>query len=191
MKKLEKDERGQLLDAICEYALNGIEPDNLSPIASMAFNFIGPGIERDYLTYETRAGQSRENGKLGGRPPKKIEEPSNPLGLTVNLENNPETLSVSDSDSDSDKKKRRKKKTSVFNPPILTEVVEFFLSKGSDEQTAKKAFDHYDIAGWKNKNGDPVINWKQTMLTNWINSTRSYTPKGKTILPDPYKQLER
>ncbi len=95
------------------------------------------------------------------------------------------------------KNKRKKevyKRTTVsFNPPSLNEVIDFFKSKGLDEQIAKKAFDHYDIADWKNTNGKPVGSWKQTMLTNWINSSRSYTPNGKQILtePQPFKPLGR
>jgi Family of unknown function (DUF6291) len=196
MQKLSKDERGQLLDAVCEFALNGIEPDNLSPIAEMAFNFIGPGIERDYLTYETRAGQSRENGKQGGRPLKKIEEPKNPVGLKVNSENNPETLSVSDSVSASDNKEEKKKKTNVFIHPSFIEVEEYFTYKIKEEgknlnptQLAKQFYAYYESIGWlvgKNK----MKNWKST-VAGWINRTKEENIPGMQQINGYKLQIEK
>jgi hypothetical protein len=165
MKKLGKVERGQLLDAICEYALNGIEPVGLSPIAAMAFNFIGPGIERDYLTYEMKAEKNRENGKLGGRPSKKQEEPKIPHGLTVKSEKTIETLSVSDSVSDSDIKK---KKTKIFNPPSLIEFQSYFRENGFSKELALRAFKGYDVAGWKDSKGVLVKSWKQKCQHVWF-----------------------
>lgn len=188
MKKLGKDERGQLLDAICEYALNGIEPDNLSPIASMAFNFIGPGIERDYLTYEMKAEKNRENGKLGGRPPKKQEEPKKPCGLTVNSEKTIETLSVSVSDSDSvsdsvSDSDIKKRKTKVFVPPSLSEIKDFFSQKIKEKgllldpgTQAEKFESFYESKGWKVGN-QKMVDWKKS-ASGWI--LRATEAKGQS-----------
>ena len=176
LKDLALEEKGVLFDAICNYALDETAPEGLSPSLRIAFSFISSNIDRDAEKYQSVIDRNRLNGSKGGRPPKNPEEPKQPSGFFGNPEEPKKPDSVSDSVSVSVSEK--KKKTKVFIPPSLKEVIEFFLLKGSDENTAKKAFDHYDIADWKNTNGKPVGSWKQTMLTNWINSSHSYMPNG-------------
>lgn len=56
----------------------------------------------------------------------------------------------------------------VFKTPTLEEVELFFKEKGYTAYAAKKAFNHYDLAGWKDTNGKPVKVWKQKMNTVWF-----------------------
>lgn len=74
--------------------------------------------------------------------------------------------------------KSSKKIKTGFIKPTLTDVIEFFKSKGLNEIIAKRAFDHYDMADWKDSNGKPVVSWKQKMNTNWI-SNNVDNPKYK------------
>lgn len=55
--------------------------------------------------------------------------------------------------------------------PTLSEVEDYFLEKGSTIEAARKAFEYYDIADWKDSKGKPVKNWKQKMLAVWINNS--------------------
>lgn len=55
--------------------------------------------------------------------------------------------------------------------PTLSEVEDYFLEKGSTIEQAKKAFEYYEVANWHDAKGKPVKNWKQKMLSVWINNS--------------------
>jgi hypothetical protein len=53
--------------ALCEYGFTGVEPVFNNAVHNMAFQLIKPNIDSDLKRYKASA----ENGKKGGRPPKK------------------------------------------------------------------------------------------------------------------------
>jgi hypothetical protein len=55
-----------------------------------------------------------------------------------------------------------------FVPPTIAEVVAYFKEKGYKEETARKAFEYYDVADWTDSKGDKVRNWKQKMNSVWF-----------------------
>lgn len=65
-------------------------------------------------------------------------------------------------------KPKRKKTKNEFIPPTQEQVVSYFKEKGYSDIQAKKAFEYYSVADWKDRNGDKVINWKQKMIANWM-----------------------
>ena len=82
---LSREEKGDLLEAILDFAFCGEKKEGLSPLTSMAFAFIKNQIERDREKYEKKCSANKKNGGLGGRPkvskaeeveeqPKKAEE---------------------------------------------------------------------------------------------------------------------
>ena len=79
IKKIPEEYQLELYNAILSYSLEGIEPNNLSPIAEAMFILIKPNIDSSQKRYEA----SVENGKKGGRPLKKTqEEPDENLDKT-------------------------------------------------------------------------------------------------------------
>mgnify|MGYP006266661081 CR=1 FL=1 len=75
---------------------------------------------------------------------------------------------------------RYKKKEPVkkqFIPPSLTDMIDFFKSKGFNEQGAKKAHEYYSLGDWKDSKGKPVINWKQKMVANWFRDEYKLKPQ--------------
>jgi hypothetical protein len=74
-----------------------------------------------------------------------------------------------------------------FIKPTLEEVVTFFVSKGDNEQNAKTAFEYYDIADWHDSFGKKIKNWKQKMLSVWINKNNFKQKQNGKL--DAYKQL--
>jgi hypothetical protein len=60
------------------------------------------------------------------------------------------------------------KKSTTFVPPILDDVEQYFQEKWYTEYGAKKAFDYYDVAWWKDSNGKQIKNWKQKMISVWF-----------------------
>lgn len=68
----------------------------------------------------------------------------------------------------------------VFVPPTLDEVKKYFADEGYMEETAIRAFNHYDKGNWHNSQGKPVKNWRQTMYTNWMKPENKITIKTLT-----------
>ena len=63
---------------------------------------------------------------------------------------------------------KEEKEKDKFSPPTILEVISYFKEKGYMEITAKKAFDYYDVANWKDSKGNQVKNWKQKMISVWM-----------------------
>lgn len=83
------------------------------------------------------------------------------LNGAVNPENSPVKPQRREEESKGDKSK-------VFVPPVVGEVVDYFISNGYDGKTGERAFNYYDVAAWKDSKGNPVKNWKQKMQSVWF-----------------------
>ena len=73
--------------------------------------------------------------------------------------------------------------------PTLSEVEDYFLEKGSTTEQAKKAFDYYEVADWHDAKGKPVKNWKQKMLSVWINNSNFKNNFNKPTKMQMYEDL--
>jgi hypothetical protein len=89
-------------------------------------------------------------------------------------------------------KKRQQKKKKEFTPPTLEEV-KAYCEERKNNVDAKRFIDYYSVDDWKDKNGKPVRNWKQKMISVWekgdnTNSSQSNpVPQQST---NPYKSYE-
>lgn len=59
-----------------------------------------------------------------------------------------------------------RKKKKEFTPPTLEEV-EAYCKERKNNVDAKRFIDYYSVDDWKDKNGKPVRNWKQKMISVW------------------------
>ena len=57
-----------------------------------------------------------------------------------------------------------KERVRKFVPPTLEEVTEYCKSRGNDVDP-KAFFDYFDVGHWVDSKGQPVLNWKQKLLT--------------------------
>lgn len=80
-------------------------------------------------------------------------------------------------------------KTKSVQKPTLTQVEDFFIEKGSTTEQAKKAFDYYEVADWHDAKGKPVKNWKQKMLSVWINNSNFKNNFNKPTKMEMYADL--
>lgn len=76
---LTTEQAGTLLKAIFCYTSDEPLPE-MDPLTKMAFSFIRAAIDRTDDKYQRRVESNRENGRLGGRPPK---------NKAADVENNP------------------------------------------------------------------------------------------------------
>lgn len=64
--------------------------------------------------------------------------------------------------------KESKRKQSVFTPPTIEEVKEYFSENGYNEETANKMFKSYSVADWHDSKGNKIKNWKQKAINVWF-----------------------
>lgn len=62
--------------------------------------------------------------------------------------------------------KNYKNVKNVFIPPTFDEVLNYCAERNNNVD-AKRFFDSYSVADWKDTNGKPVSNWKQKMIQVW------------------------
>ena len=142
IKALNQEQKGDLLDAIFHYSIENKE-DELTPIVSLAFQFIKNYMDRDCEKWEKRAGASRENGAKGGRPKLKTSKkskPRKPAGLKNNLAEPRKPVSVNVSanvsvngsviNTPTEKPSALVESTSLYNS-----INKAFLSKNGDKFT--------------------------------------------------------
>ena len=54
-----------------------------------------------------------------------------------------------------------------YPPPTFEEFEKYCAEKGY-KNIAKKVFEYYDVANWKDSRGNQVKSWKQKLLTIWF-----------------------
>lgn len=86
----------------------------------------------------------------------------------TNQQNNQQSTNESADNQPLSKKNKELKKLKKYIPPTVEEVQAYFKQKGYSPLAAKKAFDYYDAADWKDSRGKPVKNWKQKMIAVWF-----------------------
>lgn len=205
LKKLDSSQYGKVVSAICEYALNGKEPDFQDDVVSDAmFTLIKPQIDANNERYE--------NGKKGGRPKKNTEiakpmvyenddvaKPNVNVNVNVNDNDNVNVndngngkengnVCVNETHTDTHTEAPENDKhwsAGKFKPPTLEEVKEYAKLKGYANFNAQKFLDFNDAGGWLMGNR-PIINW-QKVADMWASNPK-YKPKlPMTVVDDNYK----
>lgn len=136
IKQIPEEYQLELYNAILQYSLEGLEPSNLSNIASAIFILIKPNIDSAQKKYEA----SVSNGKKGGRPKK---EPKKNLTITqkkpnLNLNDNDDE---DNNDNENDKKEKNKKRKTfddVFQENNFSEELEQTIKDFMDMRKAIK-----------------------------------------------------
>ena len=124
IKKIPEEYQLELYNAILSYSLEGIEPNNLSPIAEAMFILIKPNIDSSQKRYEA----SVENGKKGGRPLKKTqEEPDENLNVDVD-----DNVDVNDNNINNNEQKQ-----------VLLEHFEIIWEQYPHKKGKTKALEYY------------------------------------------------
>lgn len=94
------------------------------------------------------------------------------------LANNSVGIPMVNPDKNSIDKNRKDK--NIFKPPTLLEVEEYCRERNNNVD-AKRFYDYYTIANWKDSKGNPVKNWKQKMIANWENKARKQEESNQPL----------
>jgi hypothetical protein len=155
---------GELFMAAMEYQDTGAEPDITSPIYSH-FSLFKAMFDKDAANYEATCKKNKENGSLGGRPPKAKETQNNPVGFseTQNNPQKPDNDNDNENDKDNDLKEKEKRKRTTFTPPTLEEVTAYCKERnnGIDPESF---IDFYTAKGWK-IGKESMKDWKASVRT--------------------------
>lgn len=188
---------GKALKASFVYARTGEVPE-LDPVSLILFSAIRPSIDDSAETFENISKRNRENGKNGGRPPKKSS--THELAETQNNQENPNNPEKTEDRSKkkevrSEKIEDRERKADKpprarFQPPTEAEAIAYFAEQGSSEKEAKSYIDYYTAKGWKIGEKAQMKNWKAA-ARNWIRRSAEYgssKPTG-TATSNPTKRM--
>jgi len=118
IEKMNNENAGQFFKHYLRY-INDFNPKTDNQLVDITFESVKQNLKRDLKKWENRAEASRNNGKLGGRPPKE-EEPKEPTRLNDNLTKPKKPVTVNDTvkvtdtvkDNDTDILKETKPETS-------------------------------------------------------------------------------
>lgn len=165
---------GKALKASFVYARTGEVPE-LDQVSLILFSAIRPSIDDSAETFENISKRNRENGKNGGRPPKKsstheLAETQNNPEKTEDRSKKKEVRSekIEDRERKADKPPRAR-----FQPPTEAEAIAYFAEQGSSEKEAKSYIDYYTAKGWKIGEKAQMKNWKAA-ARNWIRRSAEY-----------------
>lgn len=175
----EADEAGQrqLYAAIAAFALDGEEPQ-LTGLIKAVWLAIKPQLEANRKRYE--------NGKKGGAPKGSSNNPTGRRGKAIatepkepitnqELTKNKANNNVNVNENENVNVESKTKKRSVFSPPSLDEVRDFF-SKGNFTSDPAAFFDHYEANGWVQRGGKPIKNW-QAAARQWERRQAEFAPR--------------
>ena len=157
IQKLNKRDRLSLVEAICNYALNDIEPECLTGTGDAVFTLLKPQLDANTRKYE--------NGLKGGRPKETKQKPKQNQTISKPKRN------VNDNDNVNDKRESIERKVAVapalprFVKPTIQEVAAYAASLQYRNFNAERFYAYYESNGWRvGKN--PMKSWKGAVV-NW------------------------
>lgn len=159
-KSLTDAEMGRLFRALMAFSETGEAP-SLAGRESIAFDFIADEIARDAAKYAETCKTNAINGAKGGkrtvadgterkREEAKQSETDKVEGIKDIKENPP--------------KGGKKKSTRTFIPPTVEEV-KAYCEQRKNNIDAEYFVAYYSSQNWIKANGEPVHDWKQTVIT--------------------------
>lgn len=153
-KRLNDAEFGRLMRAAISYSASGEVP-TLSGRELMMWDMVKWQVDRDMEKYSAFVEKQAENGRKGGRPKKPNETQE-----TQAFSGKPKKANAKA------KAKEKEKAKTIFTPPTPSEVEAYCKQRGNSVD-AKRFWEYYDAAHWHDRDGNPVRNWKQKMISVW------------------------
>lgn len=173
IEKLTKTAKGELLDALYRYAIDGKQPAFSSQTIEMAFNFIRIRIDENNAKYQSICEKRKAAGRKGGRPRK------------YNAEASAENQKANKANAFSKSKAKQKKLTdteSIINTDTLSEVE---VSTSQKKQKEKKARENADDISNLNYDEDEKYNkfWEDWYMSILQLFNKAVTAHGSAIKP--------
>lgn len=182
-----KAARCDAYDAICNFALYGIEPDldSIPDAAAIAFDLIRPTLEASK--------RKAENGKRGGKT-----EANENQTVSKPEANRKQTVSEKEGEKENEKENEKEKEGEIENecyiartrtrfvPPTLDEVIAYCQERGNSVD-AERFVSFYESNGWKvGKN--PMKDWRAAVRT-WERDNRPQAKAQTKSFADIWREM--
>lgn len=179
LQYLSDEESGQMIKAICEFAINDIEPVFSNPTLKGYWALVRPTLEKS-----VKRSQAGRRGGQNGAGVSRNQGNTNASKTIANDEQNTiETIEDKDKEygiglgeeMENKGKKKEKKNSGRFTPPTVDEVHAYCLDRGNGIN-AQSFVDFYESKGWKVGNS-PMKDWRAAVRT-W-EQRNGFNPKKK------------
>lgn len=164
-------EAAWLVHALCAWILRDELPAEIPPNCASAWAVIRHESEAIHAAKK----QDAENGRGGGRPPKKPKETQTEPKETQTAKTEPNRNQEREVEEDKEvdispasaggARKRARTPRTQFNPPTIPEIVEFCREE-KIVLDATEFVNYYAAQGWRLANGNPMKDWKAA-IHNW------------------------
>lgn len=172
-KKLPTEDKAELFDAICSYALDG-ELVELSVVPEAIFTVIQPNLDANRRKWENGCKEKKKTSKSEAEEEQEISKDETNDKQTISKPQG----NVNDNVNEECKSELKSKSESKrFSPPTLEEVKNYCQER-KNSVNPEKWISHYQSNGWKvGKN--QMKDWKAAVRTWEGNSFGSAKPQSK------------
>jgi hypothetical protein len=174
-------QKGEFFDAILDYVTFQFTPTFDEPMQK-AFEYIKKRIDENMESYQRKCIKNKEIA---------IERERRKHERDTKRKRTRQKRPPNDTDNDTDILNTL---NSEFQKPTLEEI-SVYCSERKNKIDPKKFFDYFEASNWIDSKGDPVLNWKQKIITweggrNKNKRTDVPAQKKQSILDHNYKQLQ-
>ena len=166
-QKLNDSEFGRLVRAALRYKATGAEPDDLGREA-LLWDGMKLDIDRDNQAYWEIVKSRSEAGKKGACARWQTDSKNGkchlPYGKNGQDKDKEEDKDKKKESAKADEKKAGRPRRTGFVPPTLEEVQAYCRERGNDVDP-QCFVDYFSASGWVDSKGNPVLNWKQKVIT--------------------------
>lgn len=177
-KCLKTEEKAQLFDAICSYALDE-KVEQLDGTAYGMFQLVKPQLDANRKRFNNGCIKKQK----GSKKEAKAKQTKSKIEANVNVNVNPNVNENLNLES--------KSKSKLFIKPTIDEIKNYCLER-KNNVIAEKFYDYYEARGWKLKTGI-MKDWKACVRTwegNDYNTSQILQPK-QTFLTKQQIQEQR
>jgi hypothetical protein len=156
-KRLSKEDKAELFEAICSYALDG-ELIEVSAVPEAIFSVIKPNLDANRRKWENGCKEKKKTSRLEAEEEQEISKDEANDKQTVSKPQGNVNVNV-DVDVDKDVKSKSKR----FSPPTLQDI-QNYCKERNNSVNPEKWIAHYQSNGWKvGKNS--MKDWKAAVRT--------------------------
>ena len=174
IKSLSKPAKGELLEALYQYALTGEIPHFSLAETEMAFNFIRIRIDENNAKYMSVSEKRREAGRKGGRPRKvnaKNQEKANKPNAFSKSKAKQKKLTDTDTES----------RSISINPDTSTDTLEK-KEKEKEKNAQESDFPHVEQISYDEQR-QAETNWEAWYMNVLKNFNEAISANGSAIRP--------
>lgn len=165
---LNDQERLALYDTICEYSLNGREPETIPASTRIMWHMVKPYLDADKARYMERCTRNRENAKRASRSQSQPVAASRSQSLPVATNTNTSTNTSTSINNNNKTNNNLSTGEGDWVDREKFDIYGVFIGRGSANpvEESKLFWNYYESLGWRNNKGAPIVR-KSAAATMW------------------------